>query len=108
MKFRLTLMFAVLCLSVASARPGLAQQLQPQEPELVQQMLADGWEKVADGVLQRGLGGSRVETFTYNQEGLRWMVQRLEGRVSFLENEYRTYPSPELARLIDELGGRSS
>ncbi len=105
MKFRLTLMSAVLCLSVVLAQPGLAQQLQPQEPELVQQMLADGWQKVADGVLQRGVGGSRVETFTYNQEGLRWMVQRMEERVSFLEHEYSQFPAEELARLIEGLKG---
>lgn len=105
MKLRRLSLSAALCLSILTmARPGLAQvqELEP-EPPLVRQMLQEGWIKVADGVLQRGGREGQVETFTYNQEGLRWTVQRLEERVRSLEDEYSNYPSEELARVVEGL-----
>jgi hypothetical protein len=97
---------SALCLSfLVSARPGFSQQLQPlqNDPPLVSQMLQEGWEKVADGVLQRGAGGGKVETFTYGEEGLRWTARKLEARLEFLEKEYDAHPSADLARVIESL-----
>jgi hypothetical protein len=104
-KLKLSLISAVVCLSMLTyARPGTAQ-LQPlnTEPELVSQMLQEGWQKVAEGVLQRNGEGSQVETFTYGDEGLRWTARRLEGRLSHLQNEYSAHPDPKLAQVIESV-----
>jgi len=103
-KFRLLSFVVGLCLSIAlSAGPGFAQaqELKP-EPELVRQMLQEGWSKVAEGVLQRTEWG-QVETFTYGEEGLRWTARKLEARLEFLEKEYASNPSEELAGIIQSL-----
>jgi hypothetical protein len=84
-------------------RASQAQQVQPLEPELVRQMLQEGWQKVADGVLQRTTDDAQTETFTYGEEGLHWTARRLETRLGFLQNEYNNHPSEDLARLIESL-----
>jgi hypothetical protein len=63
-KLRMLSLSAALCLSITMARPSVAQvqELKP-EPPLLRQMLQEGWTKVAEGVLQRGVGMSPVETF---------------------------------------------
>ncbi len=104
MKFRLLSFVVGLCLSIAlTADPGLAQaqEIKP-EPELVRQMLQEGWTKVVDGVLQRTEWG-QVETFTYGEDGLRWTARRLEARLGFLEKEYASNPTEELAGIIESL-----
>jgi hypothetical protein len=95
-KFRLLSFVVGLCLSIALS----AQELKP-EPELVRQMLQDGWTKVAEGVLQRADG--QVETFTYGEEGLRWTARKLEARLEFLEKEYASNPTEKLAGIIENL-----
>jgi hypothetical protein len=109
-KFRISLLFALLCLSltVFSARSGLAQALQPiqpQEPAWLTQMYAEGWQKVQEGVLQRTGEGGQHETFTYGEDGLRWNARMLEARLSFLQNEYNAHPSKDIADLITTLKG---
>src|SRR5829696_7284348 len=106
-KLRLLSFAAALCLSIAlSAGPGFAQaeEIKP-EPELVRQMLQEGWIKVGEGVLQRTEWGP-VETFTYGEEGLRWTARRLEARLEFLQNEYASNPSEELAGVIESLSSQ--
>jgi hypothetical protein len=96
-KFRLLLFVVVgLCLSIALS----AQELKP-EPELVRQMIQDGWTKVAEGVLQRNDG--QVETFTYGEDGMRWTTRKLEARLEFLEKEYASNPTEKLAGIIENL-----
>jgi len=104
-KLKLSLISALICLSMLTiARPGAAQ-LQPlnTEPELVSQMLQEGWQKVAEGVLQRNGEGSQVETFTYGEEGLRWTARRLEVRLSHFQSEYDAHPDPKLAAVIESV-----
>ena len=106
MKLKSLLISASVCLSLVSARPGSSQQLQPlqNDPPLVSQMLQEGWDKVAEGVLQRTVeGGGKVETFTYGEEGLRWTARKLEARLEFLQKEYTSHPSEDLARVIESL-----
>jgi hypothetical protein len=95
----------VLCLSmmITGALAGSAQQVQPLEPEWLTQMYAEGWEKVQEGVLQRDMGGGQPETFTYGAEGLQWVAQGFEQRISSLESHYNQYPSEELALAIEGL-----
>lgn len=94
-----------LCLSaLMMPRPGIAQveELKP-EPPLVQQMLQEGWTKVAEGVLQRSGSEGAVETFTYGEEGTRWTARRLEARLAFLRDEHASHPSEELAGILQSL-----
>ncbi len=103
-KLRLLSFAAALCLSIAlSAGPGFAQaeEIKP-EPELVRQMLQEGWIKMAEGVLQRTEWGP-VETFTYGEDGLRWTARKLKARLDLLEKEYANYPTEELAGIIESL-----
>ena len=107
MKLRLLSFATALCLSIAlSAGPGFAQaeEIKP-EPELVRQMLQEGWIKVAEGVLQRTEWGP-VENFTYGEDGIRWTARKLEARLEFLEKEYESNPTEELAGVIESLEGQ--
>jgi hypothetical protein len=96
-----------LSMMISGTRAGFAQlqPLQPQDPDWLVRMHEDGWQKVQEGVLQRGEGGAQVETFTYGEEGLRWTVARLEEQASFLASRYNNSPSGNLAKVIDWLQG---
>ncbi len=105
MKFRLSHVVAVLCLStmIFGARPGSAEPPAASQPAWLTQMLADGWQQVEEGVLQRSKGGGRMETFTYGKKGLRWRVDRLDERISRLEDEYGRGRDENLGRVISRL-----
>lgn len=108
MKLRLLSSSAVLCLSLLlfGSHAGVAaQEGGPPEPKWLQQMHAKGWRKVQEGVLQRDTGGGRFETFSYGAEGLRWVVQGYERQLRFFEGRYSEWPTPELAKAIDQLRG---
>jgi hypothetical protein len=102
-KFRMTLLFSVLCLTMIliGARSGLAQA-KPQEPAWLTRMYAEGWQKVQEGVLQRSKGG-QAETFTFGEEGLRYTVENLKQQVNFLQQAQNQHPSPELGQAISNL-----
>jgi hypothetical protein len=97
----------VLCISlmIAGARTGTSQQVQPLEPEWLRQMYEEGWHKVQEGVLQRDTGGGQLETFGYGSEGLQWIVQGYEQRVTLLEDKYSQSPTMSLALAIAQLKG---
>jgi hypothetical protein len=109
-KFRLSIIAAVLCLSIMipSVCLGAGQESVTPEPAWLHRMLQDGWQRVQQGVLQRDMGGGRVETFTYGQEGLRWTTQKLQERISSLQGEHAQHPSAELARVIASLEREST
>jgi hypothetical protein len=93
----------VLCLSIVIS--GAAQQVQPVDPEWLQQMYAEGWQSVQEGVLQRDTGGGEYETFSYGAEGLQWVVQGYEQQVGLLKSRYDASHSEDLATLIQQLEG---
>lgn len=97
----------VLCLSmiIAGALAGSTQQVQPLEPEWLQKMYAEGWQKVQEGVLQRDTGGKQYETFGYGAEGLRWILQGYELQLSRLEEKNSQSPNVQLAMVIVQLEG---
>lgn len=105
MNMRLLSLFAVLCLSIlfTGARVGAAQQVQPLEPEWLRQMYDEGWQKLQEGVLQRDTGEDQFETFTYGEEGWRWLVQSYQSRVADLRSLHEASPSTELAEVIDQI-----
>lgn len=107
MKLRLWSTPVLLCSSMLllGAHAGSAQKAQPREPKWLKQMYQEGWHKVREGVLRRATGGGAFETFSYGSEGLRWVVQDYERRVSLLENKYNQSPTKRLAEVIDQLKG---
>lgn len=101
MKSRLLPFAAALCLSTLILPRVLAA-----EPRSMERRFEEGWKTVRNGVLQRDLGGGRVETFSYGEQGMRWTAQRLAGRIGSLEREYRAYPSEGLAAILASLEGQ--
>lgn len=102
---RKTLLFTfVLCFTltagVALANPPAVSSIQDRQEAA---LLAQGWQRITDGVLERKLGGNKVETFAFGREGFEWMVQRLEDRLGFLATEYEKYPSDRLRKVILDL-----
>lgn len=105
MNFRSLSVISFLCLllMILGPRAGSAQQVEPLEPEWLQQMYAQGWEKAQEGVLQRDAGEGKFETFSYGAEGLQWVVQGYERELAFLEDRYNESPSGNLAGLIEKV-----
>ncbi|HEX7184383.1 MAG TPA: hypothetical protein VF756_21330 [Thermoanaerobaculia bacterium] len=68
----------------------------------IEQMKLEGWQEVAEGVLQRTIG-SRVETFAYGEEGMRWSAEKLKERAGLLQEEYNKNSSEDLAQVIENL-----
>jgi len=103
-KFRMSLLFSVLCLAMTliGAHAGLAQA-KPQEPAWLTRMYAEGWQKVQEGVLQKHAAGGQIETFTFGEEGLRYTVENLKQQVNFLQQAQNQHPSPELGQAISSL-----
>lgn len=66
-------------------------------------LIAQGWQPVTDGVLQRSLGGNKVETLAVGRSGFEWMLQRQEDRLGFFLEEYEKYPSERLREVIQDL-----
>ncbi|HEX6902341.1 MAG TPA: hypothetical protein VF789_21665 [Thermoanaerobaculia bacterium] len=105
MKPRLFSKCAVFCLAmvITGAQLGMAQLLQPQDPQWLLDMYEQGWQKVQEGVLQRSVGEGQIETFTYGEEGLSWTAESLKKRIVNLQHTYDQYPSPELADALTDL-----
>lgn len=107
MKLRSLFVVLSFCLftMILGARAGSAQQVQPLEPEWLQQMYTEGWEKVQEGVLRRDTGGGEFETFGYGAEGLQWVIEGYARDLAFLEERYNEAPSEDLAGLIEKVQG---
>lgn len=103
MRRRLVLFSLVLCtVLVASAGFALPPNVPPGQDRAAE-MQSQGWARVTDGVMQRKLGGNKVETMAFGREGFEWLVQKLEGRLGFLLNEHKNHPGPELRKIIVDL-----
>ena len=93
---RKTLLFALLfCL----ANIGFAMDL-PVGPDPESELLAQGWQRIGEHVLQRSLGGNETETLAFGQKGFEWMLQTSKDRFGFLLGEYEKYPSDTLEKTI--------
>ena len=88
---------------ITGARVGSAQQVQPLEPEWLQRMYAERWQKVQEGVLFRLTEAGKYETFSYGAEGLKWVVLGYKEQIASLEERYSAAPSEELAKAIEKL-----
>lgn len=98
---------AALCLGFMTLVGGqslLASGLErPEQDELKARMQAEGWTQISDGVYERWRGATKVEHLGYGREGLAWTIRELERRRERLIQEYQSFPSEELADVIDEL-----
>ncbi|HEX3556321.1 MAG TPA: hypothetical protein VIA62_24140 [Thermoanaerobaculia bacterium] len=98
---------AALCLGltalVGSHRLGAADKPSPGNQALAAKMLAEGWKPIAVGVYERQRGPNKVEHMGYGREGLVWTVGELNRQLTNLMQEYQSYPSEDLARVIDHL-----
>jgi hypothetical protein len=79
----------------ASAGPALHK-------DPVAKLKREGWRPVAEGVLQRDRGASKVETLALGAAGFRWMLQDLEQQLVTLSEKYSVAPSDELLTVIEK------
>jgi hypothetical protein len=106
-KLRSFQVFLFVCLSILlGSYAALAQQVQPLEPEWLQRMYSEGWQKVQEGVLQRNQGQGQIETFNYGAEGLQWVLEDYQRRLADLEQRYSESPTEALATAIEALNRR--
>src|SRR5689334_23676806 len=63
--------------------------------DLLEQMQREGWTVAAPGVLQRNLGGGKVETLGFGADGLRFKIQQMAEHLSLLRQDYANHPRSE-------------
>jgi hypothetical protein len=98
---------AALCLGIMTFCGGYnlwaADAAQAQGSDLKAKMQAEGWKQIAEGVFERQRGGNKVEHLGYGREGLAWTIAELGRQLNVLHQEYQSYPSEDLAKVIDHL-----
>jgi hypothetical protein len=99
---------AALCLGftlLTGPRLWAGDTLRPrqQADEIKVKMAAEGWTQIADGVYERQRGGNKVEHLGYGREGLAWTIGELTRQLNVLVQEYQSYPSENLAKIVDDL-----
>jgi hypothetical protein len=72
-------------------------------PDRLDQMLAEGWQPIAPGVLERRTEGHRVETFAMGADGFTWVVRQTQSQLGMLLDQYREHPTPRLRKTIRSL-----
>src|SRR5215213_7493239 len=101
MRRKLFVVPLLLCLAIlGSSRPGLADSSSPIPADLLDPLLKQGWTEVSPGVMQRSLGGNRVETLGFGAAGLRFQLQEMKAHLGDLRAEYAQHPSPQLRNTI--------
>jgi hypothetical protein len=67
----------------------------------VAKLKREGWKPVAEGVLQRDRGASKVETLALGPAGFRWILHDLEQQLVTLNDKYSVAPSEDLWQVIE-------
>src|SRR5215213_10771251 len=97
MRRKLFVVPLLLCLAIlGSSRPGLADSSSPIPADLLDPLLKQGWTEVSPGVMQRSLGGNRVETLGFGAAGLRFELQEMKAHLADLREDYAQQPSRQL------------
>ncbi|HYO13006.1 MAG TPA: hypothetical protein VE685_07425 [Thermoanaerobaculia bacterium] len=97
MKTRLFLVSLVLCLAVFGATSsGLTDSPGPIPMDLLTHLEKEGWTQVSPGVMQRSLGGNRIETLGFGAAGLRFQLQEMKANLVFLRKRHAESPSRDL------------
>jgi hypothetical protein len=102
-------LFVCLLLGLAllgAARTGLTNPSTPIDPDLLSHLEKEGWTQVRPGVMQRGLGGNRVETLGFGAEGLRFQLKEMRANLAFLRQRYAQSPSRDLRIAIRSTRGQ--
>jgi hypothetical protein len=85
------------CLAIfGPSRPGLAVSSTPIPADLFDHLQKQGWTEVSSGVMQRGLGGNRVETLGFGVDGLRFQLREMKAHLVDLRKDYAQHPSRQL------------
>lgn len=100
MSKKMFLALPVLCLSLISTPPGLAQADRDSGVDPLVKMEEAGWKIVQDGVLRRELKANETETFVFGVEGFTWKLRDLRSQLQVLRREFKAHPTPELRRAI--------
>lgn len=98
----------VLCLSLFGiTSPSFAARADGETPvvDTLAKLEREGWKPLTEGVLQRQKGGNKVETFAYGPEGMKWVLQELEGRYIEMTDAYKAEPTRKLRQSIRKLRG---
>jgi hypothetical protein len=94
-----TLRFAPLVLGLAlllaPARPSSAA-----ETSTVDRLLKEGWTLVSPNVLQRTMGGGKVETIGFGVEGLRFKIDGMKKDLASFKESLRRDPDPQLRKTV--------
>jgi hypothetical protein len=97
MKTKIFLISLLLCLAIFGAtHPGLAGSKDSIPTDLLAHLEKEGWTQVSPGVMQRSLGGNRVETLGFGDAGLRFQLQEMKANLAFLRKRYAEAPSRDL------------
>ncbi|HSK79859.1 MAG TPA: Ig-like domain-containing protein [Thermoanaerobaculia bacterium] len=97
MRRKVFLVSLLICFAVlGSSRPGLADSSSPIPADLLDHLLKQGWTEVSPGVMQRSLGGNRVETLGFGAAGLRFELQVMKAHLADLREDYARQPSRQL------------
>lgn len=70
---------------------------------LPDQLIAQGWQEVTPGLLQRQRPGQPVEILAFGPEGLTRALQEVRGRYGALLEIYKADPKPEIEQALGEL-----
>lgn len=103
MKQKLSWIALVLFLAMLIPNLALAQTENPRMKETMDRLIKEGWTPVGPGVAQRSHGDNKVETFAFGPDGLRHAVKELEGKLAFLQQQYRSHRKADLQKAINDL-----
>lgn len=97
MRKKVFLVPLLLCLAIlGSTRPGLTDSSSPIPADLFDHLQKQGWIEVSPGVMQRSLGGNRVETLGFGAAGLRFELRKMKTHLADLREVYAQQPSRQL------------
>ncbi|HKV09725.1 MAG TPA: hypothetical protein VJ725_16405, partial [Thermoanaerobaculia bacterium] len=66
MRIKIFFLSLLLCLAaLAHSRPAIAESPTPAMTDLLDDLQKQGWSEVSPGVMQRSLGGNRIETLGF-------------------------------------------
>jgi hypothetical protein len=101
MKRKVSLALCLALLGVATVLPSRAEvEKENASSDPYAQLIAEGWQVVSPGVLQRDLGPGKVETLGFGAEGLRQRLKELRQHLVYLQSQLKKKPSQDLRKAI--------
>jgi hypothetical protein len=101
MRMKFILVSLLLCLAILGhSRPALTASSTPIPPDLLRHLQQQGWTQVSPGVMQRSLGGNRVETLGFGAAGLRFHLKQMKANLVNLRKQYSQHSSRDLRASI--------